>query len=321
MRDDFSPHARAWLSAAVIALPLMLAACGGGGGGGSSDSGSETPGAPDPTPAGPRNVVIDFSAEAAGQPVRCGSEITGIGTGQVPVQLRDLRFYVSNIALITDKNEAIGLDLERNDWQTRELVLIDLEDGTGACADVGTPELNHQIRGKVPAGTYKGVRMTIGVPPSLNHTDYAVADKPLDIQAMAWSWQAGRKFAKIEVDPEGGVARPAPAAPGKTFYVHLGSTGCTGNPVTGETVSCARPGRMDFALPDFEDDKHQVVLDIAKLFAGSNVNEDRGGAPGCMSGMNDPECEAIFHALQIDLITGRPIHDGRDQSVLRIEAK
>ena len=68
----------------------------------------------------------------------------------------------------------------------------------------------------------------------------------------------------IEINPEGGVARPAPAAAGKTFFVHIGSTGCTGNPVTGETVSCARPNRMDVEFATFDPARQKVVLDVAQ---------------------------------------------------------
>lgn len=294
----------------AAALPLLLSACGGG-------SGSSA----DPAPVGVQNIAIEFAAKAGNVPVRCGSKIDSLGTGNVSAELRDLRFYVSDAALINDKGEAVPLMLQANEWQSKEVALVDLEDATGACAEAGTAGVNRQILGTVPAGTYKGIQMTIGVPSSVNHSDYAVAAKPLDIQAMAWSWQAGRKFAKIEINPDGGVARPAPAAAGKSFFVHLGSTGCTGNPVTGETVSCARANRLDFKLDGFDTTKHKVVVDIAQLFKGSDVSKDEGGALGCMSGATDPECPAIFSALAIDQITGQPINQGAGQSVFRTEDK
>ncbi|MDY0105130.1 MAG: metallo-mystery pair system four-Cys motif protein [Giesbergeria sp.] len=294
----------------AVVLPLLLTACGGG-------SGSSAA----PAPTGPQNIAIEFAAKAGNVPVQCGSKIAGLGTGNIGAELRDLRFYVSNVALINDKGEAVPLTLQANDWQSKEVALVDLEDATGTCAEAGTAGMNKQIVGNVPAGTYKGVQMTIGVPSSVNHSDFAVAAKPLDIQAMAWSWQAGRKFAKIEINPDGGVARPAPAAAGKSFFVHIGSTGCTGNPVTGETVSCARPDRMDFKFDSFDATKQKVVLDIAQLFKGSDVSKDEGGAVGCMSGATDPECPAIFNALKIDLASGQSVSQGAGQAVFRAEAK
>ncbi len=299
-------------SALALALPIALTACGGGGGGGDAAT---------PTPTGPQRIAIDFAAKAGTQDVACGTPITGLGNGKVSAELHDLRFYVSNVALLNDKDEAVAVTLDVNDWQTKEVALIDLEDGTGACADAGTKATNLQIKGTVPAGNYKGVKLTVGVPSSLNHTDYAVATKPMDVQALAWSWQAGRKFAQIEVNPVGGVARPAPAAAGKTFYVHLGSTGCTGNPVTGETVSCARPDRMDFTFSRFNVATQKVVLDLAALYTGTNLNEDLGGAQGCMSGATDPECDAIFKVMKIDLVTGKSIDNGSGQTLFRTEVK
>lgn len=293
---------------ATIATPLILTACGGG------DS-------PPAAPTGPQNISIDFAAKAGNQNVKCGTPSTGLGIGGVTAELHDLRFYVSNVALLNEKGESVPVTLDVNDWQTKEVALIDLEDGTGACAEAGTAATNFQIKGTVPAGTYKGAKLTVGVPSNLNHTDYAVAAKPMDVQALAWSWQAGRKFAQIEVNPVGGVARPTPAAPGKTFYVHLGSTGCTGNPVTGETVSCARPNRMDFQFAEFNAASQKIVVDLTGLYAGTNLSADLGGAVGCMSGSTDPECEAIFKVMKLDLTTGKPIDGGRGQTLFRTEAK
>jgi uncharacterized repeat protein (TIGR04052 family) len=305
-----APNRLASALALALAVPLVLTACGGGG----SDTAT-------PAPTGPQSITIDFAAKAGTQDVKCGTAITGLGNGKVSAQLHDLRFYVSNVALLNDKDESVSVTLDVNDWQTKEVALIDLEDGSGACADAGTKAMNLQIKGTVPAGTYKGVKLTIGVPSSLNHTDYAVATKPMDVQAMAWSWQAGRKFAQIEVNPVGGVVRPAPAAPGSTFYVHLGSTGCTGNPVTGETVSCARPNRMDFSFGSFNTATQKVIVDLAALYTGTNLNEDLGSAPGCMSGATDPECDAIYKVLKLDLVTGKPINSGSGQTLFRAEAK
>ena len=287
-----------------VALPILLAACGGGGG-----------------ESGPQTISIDFAAKAGTQVAKCGTTLTGLGSGAVSAELHDLRFYVSNVALISDTGASVPVTLTVNDWQNSQVALIDLEDASGACAAAGTAALNTAIKGTVPAGNYNGVKFTVGVPSSLNHTDYAVATKPMDVKALAWSWQAGRKFAQIEVNPAGGVARPAPAAAGTTFYTHLGSTGCTGNPVTGETVSCERSNRMDVTMASFNVAAQKLVLDLAELYKGTNLNADLGGAVGCMSGTTDPECPSIFKALQIDLASGKSINGGASQTVFRAEAK
>ena len=149
-----APNRLASALALALAVPLVLTACGGGG---SSDTAT-------PAPTGPQSITIDFAAKAGTQDVKCGTAITGLGNGNVSAQLHDLRFYVSNVALVNDKDESVSVALDVNDWQTKEVALIDLEDGTGACADAGTKAMNLQIKGTVPAGTYKGVKLTIGVP-------------------------------------------------------------------------------------------------------------------------------------------------------------
>lgn len=307
----FAPSSRP-ATLCATALVLALSACGGGGG----DDTAEPV-----VPTGPKDISIQFAAKAGTQNVQCGSPITGLGVNGVSAELHDLRVYFSEIALIDDKGNAVPLALETNDWQNKEVALVDLENGAGACADAGTAAMNTQIKGTVPAGTYKGIKLTVGVPGVLNHSDYAIATKPMDVQALAWSWQMGRKFAQIELNPTGGVARPAPAAPGNTFYVHLGATGCVGNPVTGETVSCARPNRMAFQLDAFDSATQRIVLDLASLLAGSDVSRDGGGAPGCMAGATDPECAPIYQALKLDLTTGQPVDGGRGQTAFRVEAK
>jgi len=161
-------------------------------------------------------VAIRFALAAGDQPVDCGRDIAGLGTGGQPAQLRDARFYISAPALIDAAGHETPIELEQNDWQYANLALLDFENKTGKCA--GTADLNDTIKGSAPRGRYKGISFVVGVPSVvrdkdgkevvLNHSNFATAPAPLDLQSMSWNWQAGRKFIKIEVDPEGGVTRP-----------------------------------------------------------------------------------------------------------------
>lgn len=299
------PAARGLRWPAGIALLALLQACGGGGSGGSDE----------------QAVDIEFAAMAGEVPVACGTPITGLGSGGVTAALGDLRFYVSDIKLVTAAGQAVPVTLSDSEWQRDEIVLIDLEDGSGDCAGAGSAALNTRISGSVPKGSYTGLQFSVGLPSALNHSDYATAAAPLDVQALAWSWQAGRKFLQVEVKPQGGVSRPPPSAASDTFYVHLGSTGCEGNPVTGETVSCARPDRMAVPLAAFNPATQKVAVDLQGLLAGSDLNVDVGSAPGCMSGLLDPECVAVFSALQLNFETGLPIDGGAAQRVFKAIAK
>ncbi|MDY0071639.1 MAG: metallo-mystery pair system four-Cys motif protein [Thauera sp.] len=253
-------------------------------------------------------VAISFELSANGRPARCGTPLGNLGSDDKPATLRDARFYVQDVILIDDNGTRTPVTLNPSDWQNQQVALLDFEDATGTCVG-GTPATNMLVQGTAPAGRYTGLAFTVGVPPALNHTSTELEGAPLDIAAMGWSWQAGRKFAKIEIDPAEGVTK-TDGSRSPTWYVHLGSTGCTGNPVTGEMVSCLRSNRIPLVIDQFDPAKQRVELDLGRLFQSSRVSEDRGGAVGCMSGPTDPECKAIFDRLGLSLDKGVPVDPG-----------
>jgi uncharacterized repeat protein (TIGR04052 family) len=252
-----------------------------------------------------KKVDVAFAAVAGDRPVGCGAPVTGLGVNAQTAQLKDLRFYVTDVELIRRDGRAVPIRLTASPSQlvrkAGSVTLIDLEDGTGACADDGTKATNAHVRGTVPAGTYKGLRYTVGVPEALNHTDLAAAPSPLNLTAMGWSWQVGRKFLKIETaDP--------------SFMVHLGSTGCTGNPAGGAKVRCTSANRVAVKLKAFDPSRQRVAVDVKALLAGttltaastpmggmsasataSQMDMDMSGA--CMSGPGEKACGPIFGAL------------------------
>lgn len=308
---------RALLSAAVIPS-LFLAACGGG-----SDSGT-----PPATVATTQTVNIQFAAQANGADITCASNIASISAGNPAMTLKDLRYYVSDVRLINGKGEEVAVKLDQNANQYLNLAMLDFENGLNSCAG-GSPDTYTAITGKVPSDTYTGLLFTVGVPVSavdadgktvsLNHSDYATAPSPLDLQALAWSWQSGRKFLKVEVNPVGGVTK-ADTTVAPTFNVHLGSTDCTGNPAGGETVTCAKPNRMSVRLSSFNIATQKAALDLNGLLGNSSLSVDAGGPVGCMSG-TDAECTPVFAAMQIDQATGQPISLGTAQTVFKAVAK
>ncbi|QRF90592.1 metallo-mystery pair system four-Cys motif protein [Alcaligenes faecalis] len=263
-------------------------------------------------------ITIDVALVAGAAPVRCDQALPALGSDARPSQLHDARFYVQDIALLDAQGRHTPLQLTPNDWQNGHVALLDFEDATGQCTG-GTRPTNTSITGTLPTGQYRGLSFTVGVPGALNHTSTELEGSPLDLASMGWSWQAGRKFMKVEVNPEGGVLK-ADGSRSATWYVHLGSTGCTGNPVTGATVSCLRANRLPITLSDFDPDHHQVVMDLASLLQQSRLSEDQGGAAGCMSSPADPECISIFERLGLSLETGEPI-PSNESAVFSIRPK
>lgn len=295
------------LTAAVVAVCTgTLIACGGGG-----DS-------------GPKNVTLDFAAVAGATPISCSSSLSGLGTTNASGTLSDMRFYISNVKLVKADGSTAPLTLTATDNYNvtkgaDAVTLIDLEDNTGNCS--GTAGLNSKITGTVPAGDYVGVKMTLGVPFSMNHTDQTadVSVTPAVINnavhpGMAWSWAGGRKFTKIEVTNSAWTANK--------FNVHLGSTGCTGtNPAAGQVDSCSRPNRVDFAFSSFDPTTQKIAVDVKDLLSANDVTVNGSGPTGCMSGNTDPECVEIFNALSLDLTAGTTLNAGLNQRLFKVISK
>ena len=308
----------------------VLVACGGGGGS-----------APDKT------VTISFEARNGATPIKCGTALTEMGSTKVTANVQDLRFYITNLSLVNSAGQAVPVKLTANSWQLTQgsetVSLIDLEDATGTCnTATNTAATNAVITGTVPDGTYVGLKATMGVPDTLNHSAIAGGMAPLDNAAMAWSWQSGRKFAKIELNPVGGVLQtvaasgttPASTKTINTFNFHQGSTGCTAKvdaagvavkDAAGNAVyTCSNPNTMDFSLSAFDASTQKVVLDVGQLFGTTDITKENGGAAGCMSGATDPECPTMFTELQVSFgsgSTGQSINGGAAQKIFKAAAK
>lgn len=324
-----------WMGCVAAAT---LVACGGGG---SSTPSAQAEVKESTNTATDVKVSIAFGAVNGTTPVACGTQLTGLGTTAVAADIKDLRFYISNLSLLTDKGVVVPVKLDSNAWQLTQgsdtVALIDLEDASGTCNTTSnTTAKNAVVTGTVPAGTYVGLKASMGVPSTLNHSAITGGLAPLDGAAMAWSWQSGRKFAKIELNPVDGVTQTTTTNGTTTtkkidtFNFHLGSTGCkasvdtsgvaikdaAGNP----TYTCTNPNVMDFSLASFNASTQKVVLDVGHLFSDSNIQAETGGAAGCMSGATDPECAVMFDKLKINFGSnsdGLSINGGAGQMLFK----
>jgi len=252
-------------------------------------------------------VAISFALIMDERAVGCDGTTGPLGRGAVTAKLLDARFYLQEVAVLDAAGNATPVRLTINNWQNEQVALLDFGEGASHC-NRSARDTNEQVIGTVPRGQYVGLSFTIGVPKALNHTSTELEAPPLDLAAMGWSWQAGRKFIRIEMDPEGGITK-GDGSRAQTWFVHVGSTGCTGHPAKG-SVSCLYPNRLPIVVERF-DTQHQVVtLNLASLFRTSALSEDREGASGCMSNLNDPECAPIFERLGLSLATGLPLAAG-----------
>ncbi len=242
-------------------------------------------------------VEVRFAAVVGAQPFSCFVESTGafanLGSAASPWTPLDFRLYVHDVQLVPVGGGApVPVTLTQDGlWQYQNVALLDFENAGGTCAN-GTQQTNDRVRGTVnaPAGTrWAGLRFKIGVPASLNHQNPATAPSPLNLSTLFWAWQSGYKFARI--DGRSGM---------NAFNIHLGSTGCTGDPAMGN-VTCTEGNRPEYVLMNFDPATNVVVADLARLVSTTDVSRNIDGAPGCMSGLTDAECRTILPAFGISM--------------------
>jgi uncharacterized repeat protein (TIGR04052 family) len=235
---------------------------------------------------GQEAVRVRFKAVVGSEDLACGRNYRGIGTTKSTITPRDFRFYVYGIRLVDSAGKEVPLQLDQDEkWQLDDVALLDFENASGACGN-GTPDTHVEVTGTALGKAYQGIRFTLGVPFAKNHTDLTAMPSPLNLTALAWSWNAGRKFARLDFSSTG-VPRG--------YAIHLGSTACTPNE-TRATVptQCANSNRAEVELPVFDPARDVVIVDLAALLKDSNVDAPGEHMSGCMSGPDTPACGPLF---------------------------
>lgn len=227
-------------------------------------------------------LEIPFGVHIDGESVGCTRAANG-------VRLTDLRLFVHDVRLVARSGETVGVTLrDVPPWQGGQVALLDFEDGTGACRN-GTAGTNTVVQGDAPAGDYAGLTLRIGLPESLNHANPLQAVPPLDHTAMHWHWLTGYKF-----------LRAGFAADSDHFWIHLGSTRCSGT--ASEPQGCLNANRPHVTLPDFVPGQSLVVLDLQALATAGRLGD--GESSDCSSGPTEASCEQPFNALGLDFASG-----------------
>ncbi|MCA0302784.1 MAG: metallo-mystery pair system four-Cys motif protein [Proteobacteria bacterium] len=250
-------------------------------------------------------VTIRFAASVGDKPFACGRSFDGVGATRSRVTPSDFRFYVSDVALVDATGKAVPLKLDQDErWQHRTVALLDFEDRSGPCL-TGTQETRDVVTGTVPAGDYRGLRFTLGVPFELNHADATIAPSPLNLTTLFWNWQAGYKFLRIDLATSG---RPQDIKPGDMpkfgdraasnrlgFAIHLGSTVCAADSPTKAPANCANPNRPVIEFASFDPARDVVVADLGAVLEGVDVDTNQAESPaGCMSTPNDGDCNPLM---------------------------
>lgn len=247
------------------------------------------------------DITLNFQAKVGTADFACGTTYTGenaVGTANTGLVAGDFRFYVHDVRLVKSNNDEVAISMANDGtWQYQNVALLDFENGTGGCAVPGaTAATNSQVKGTIPqsAGVaFTKIKFRLGVPLSLNHLNVNTASAPLNISALFWVWTTGHKFARLDFLTSGGTA----------FNIHLGSTSCTGTTPVSSNVDCNSPNRPEITLniPVASQSDlagitaMRLVADLRELVKDLDLTvADQGGAAGCMSGNNDPECRSVM---------------------------
>ena len=233
-----------------------------------------------------QTISIPFRTQYGGQPIACD---TGDG-----VALTDFRIYVHNIRLRSSSGTHIDAKLAADSrWQSNEIALLDLEDGTGYCAN-GSAGTNNEVNVRVPPGEYEGMSFSVGVPAILNHADPLLAQSPLNLTAMHWHWRSGYKFLRAGIRHND-----------LDFWLHLGSSRCRGT--IGNIEGCESANRVVVDLAEFRPGADAVVFDFARLF--DFVSGTGEPVASCSSGPGEDACNVPFQALGLDVASGEQLRE------------
>lgn len=258
-------------------------------------------------------ITLHFAATVGAEVAQCGLTYAGIGVDAVDISFNDFRLYVANIELLTADGAAVPLQLEQDGvWQVANVALLDFEDGSATCSEIGNAALNGDVIGMAPAGEYVGVRFDLGVPFELNHQEVTAAASPLNIAAMWWNWQGGYKFIRVDLMTHTDDVQP--------WNIHLGSTGCVSvAEVVPPQEACTRPNITTVTFDTFDFENGVIAVDLAGLLAGVPLLDNTPMPPGCMSGLDDPDCPALFVGLGLSLADGVcPDGDCSAQGLFRV---
>lgn len=262
------------------------------------------------------HVMIAFDPSLSGASVDCSTPAS-VGTGEDTVTVADARFFVHAVQAQNADGDWVDLTLhDDGQWQVDGVGLLDFEDGTAACADSGTADLNDSLHGTLPEGDYSALRFNVGVPFALNHLDSATADAPMNTPGMFWSWQGGYKHMRVDF----AVGAEVP----ERWNVHLGSTGCVSDaPTQGPAEACDQPNVATITLEGFVPGTDRVALDLAELAGALDLGANTADTPpGCMSAQTEPQdCAPVFESLGLSFETGACEGDCAGQSLFSVAAR
>lgn len=176
-----------------------------------------------------------------------------------------LMFYLSNFV------GAAPIKLKAGDYASETVALLG--------ADCQPSAWQVTLQQEIKSGDT--LSFELGVPFTENHGNPLVAQVPLNVSEMFWSWQLGHKFFRFD--------------DANDFSFHLGSTGCKSpSKLRPAKQECDHPNRFTYTVKQFQHNK-PIVFDLDKLFIAVDKTKS------CMSSQSSEHCQKLFSNLNQSL--------------------
>lgn len=290
-------------------------------------------------------LTLEFRAKVGEEDFECGREYEDIGPSGSTVTPIDLRFYVSNVRLLTESGEQVeALLKDVSDYQNGGVALLDFASDEGACSE-GDAATNTVVHLTAPVGSYTGVAFSTSVPVDVNHADPATLPAPLQAGPMMWGWLAGYKFLKLELqttsvgvpatDASANTSAPgvdsgvfdASVDAGVNLGADAGSSGEVDPPADGNITrvmtlihvgssNCTDDGPDGGGFANIEcakSNRNDIVLrdfDVSEnvvVFDVAEVLANADVSEPVLCHPTGPQCPSIFETVGIDYETGEAL--------------
>lgn len=229
------------------------------------------------------NVQVLYKQEA----LRCGQALT---IGELKWDIERLAFFVSELNTSQNGIEQ-ALLLHDNEWQNDGVALLEWTDCRAQQADSEDPAspltavYHAKLQLAQPQDFAQGshLRFTVGIPFELNHLNPLSQKSPLNIPSMFWSWRAGHKFFRVDMQGQQ-----------QSWVFHLGSIGCVADSaMRSPSMQCKEPNRIEFDLQK-QQQGQVLVFHLDRLLAGLELNSQNA----CLMQPEQPSCQVLMTNLR-----------------------
>lgn len=295
------------LSSGFISL-FLLTACGGGSS--NTNLGEET--------SEQKEFSLNFKAVAGDMDANCNTAINGLGPdGTDTIELRDLRFYISNIKFFDETGAEVTTSFDSNDFQYNSeqgfVALIDLtSNDSGSCDSdegEGTARTNSVITGELDDVVIADISFDIGLPQAVMKDVIATntaEGAPSPLNEMYWSWASGYRHFVFNFSVMNTIGTYGGGA------LHIGSRACGGDGLLAleEKDECDFINTPKVVLEGFDPEQNFITVDLAAALADVAFQlpqqDSEVATPGvnCHSAPTQADCANIFTNFGLNMQTG-----------------